>query len=78
MATINTRYGRLQIDFRYRGQRCREQTKFEDSPANRKRLQKIIERMEAEMVLGTFVYREYFPKSVKADFFEELDEKVRA
>ncbi|WP_430461139.1 Arm DNA-binding domain-containing protein [Thalassolituus sp. LLYu03] len=78
MATINTRYGRLQIDFRYRGQRCREQTKFEDSPANRKRLQKIIERMEAEMVLGTFVYREYFPKSVKADFFDQLDEKVRA
>lgn len=78
MASIVPRSGKLMIDFRYRGQRCREQTKFEDSPANRKRLQKIIERMEAEMVLGTFVYREYFPKSVKADFFDQLDEKVRA
>ena len=78
MATINNRHGRLQIDFRYRNQRCREHTRFEDTPANRKRLKKILERMEAEIVLGTFVYSNYFPKSSKVEFFEELDAKVTA
>ena len=76
MATINSRYGRLQVDFRYKGQRCREQTKFEDSPANLKRLQKIVERMEAQITLGTFVYKDYFPKSKRVEFFEEFDRKV--
>ncbi|WP_276784797.1 site-specific integrase [Thalassolituus oleivorans] len=78
MAKINSRYGKLQIDFRYKGQRCREQTKFEDTPQHRQRLKKIVERIEAEITLGTFVYRDYFPKSAKADFFDELDKKVLA
>lgn len=78
MASINSRNGKLRIDFRYRGQRCREQTRFPDTPANRRKLQKVVERMEAEMVLGTFVYRDYFPKSAKADFFDEMDTKVRS
>ena len=60
MATINSRSGKLQVDFRYKGQRCRETTKFIDTPVNRKKLQKVIERMEAEILLGTFVYRNYF------------------
>jgi integrase len=66
------------IDFRYRNQRCREQTKFEDTPANRKKLEKIIERMEAEILLGTFVYRDYFPRSKKVEFFDHLDSRVAA
>lgn len=73
MAKINSRYGKLQIDFRYKGQRCREQTKFEDTPQHRQRLKKIVERIEAEITLSTFVYRDYFPKSAKADFFDELE-----
>ncbi len=63
MATINERYGKLQVDFRYKGKRCREQTRYDDTPANRKKLEKILERMEAEILLDTFVYRDYFPKS---------------
>ena len=78
MASINTRYGLLQVDFYYRGQRCREQTKFEDTPANRKKLEKIIERMEAEILLGTFVYRDYFPRSKKVEFFDQQDSRVTA
>ena len=30
MATINNKNGKLQLDFRYKGKRCREQTKLED------------------------------------------------
>lgn len=78
MASINSRNGKLRIDFRYKGQHCREQTRFQDTPANRRKLQTIVERMEAEMVLGTFVYRDYFPKSAKTDFFDELDRKAEA
>ena len=33
MASINTRNGKLQIDFRYKKQRCREQTRYVDTPA---------------------------------------------
>lgn len=77
MATINSRSGKLQVDFRYKGQRCRETTKFVDTPANQKKLQKIIERMDAEILLGTFVYSNYFPKSKRASLFADL-EKIDA
>ncbi len=73
MATINSRSGKLQVDFRYQGQRCRETTKFIDTPVNRKKLQKVIERMEAEILLGTFVYRNYFPKSKQAAIFNDIE-----
>jgi len=73
MATINSRSGKLQVDFRYKGQRCRETTKFIDTPVNRKKLQKVIERMEAEILLGTFVYRNYFPKSKQAAIFNDIE-----
>lgn len=76
MATINERYGKLQVDFRYKGKRCREQTRYEDTPANRKKLEKILERMEAEILLDTFVYRDYFPKSKRAEFFEQASQKL--
>lgn len=78
MASINARNGKLQIDFRYKNQRCREQTRYVDTPANRKKLEQIIARMEAEILLDTFIYRNYFPKSAKADAFDELESKVRA
>lgn len=78
MASIIPRSGKLMIDFRYRGQRCREQTRFEDSPANHKHVQKIIERMDAEMLLGTFVYRDYFPKSAKLVLFDEQDKQIES
>ncbi|UYM61902.1 site-specific integrase [Pseudomonas aeruginosa] len=46
-------------------QRCREQTTLPDTPANRKKLQKILERIEAEITLGSFDYATYFPQSSK-------------
>ena len=67
MASIRSRNKKLVVDFRYLGVRCRETTNLIDTPENRKKLQKIIERMEAEIVLGTFNYAQYFPKSDKAE-----------
>ena len=57
---------RLVIDFSYRGKRCREQTSLEDTRENRKRVQKLLDRIEAEITLGTFDYGKHFPGSPKA------------
>jgi integrase len=67
----------LFVDFRYRGVRCREQTALKDNTSNRKKLETIAERMEAEMLLGTFRYRDYFPDSPKAAWFDEVESEGR-
>lgn len=75
MGGINVRQNKLVLDFRYKGQRCREQTKLVDNPANRKRLKNILERIEAEILLNTFNYADYFPNSNKAATIAELEIK---
>lgn len=67
MASINTRRGKLVVDFRCMGKRCREQTVLDDNTTNRRKLTKLIEKMEAEITLGTFDYAAYFPKSPRAE-----------
>lgn len=69
MASTGVRYGNIYIDFRYRGIRCREQTRLEDTPSNRKRAKQILERIEAEITLNTFDYAKYFPKSKRVAQF---------
>jgi len=78
MGSIHVRRDKLVLDFKYKGQRCREQTKLEDTTANRKRLKKILERVEAEILLGTFDYAEYFPNSKRVQAIRELDNKREA
>ncbi len=68
--------GKLFFDFRYRGQRCREYTDVPDTPANRKRLQKVLDRVEAEISAGTFDYRRYFPNSKMAAKFDAVGQPV--
>ena len=53
----------LFFEFRFNGVRCREQTLLPDTTANRKKLQKVLERIEAEIAAGTFDYASYFPNS---------------
>lgn len=55
--------GCLFIDFRYQNSRCREQTALDDTPHNRKRLQKLLESVESAIAAGTFRYRDFFPNS---------------
>lgn len=78
MATMRARHGVLVVDFRYHNIRCREKTNLTDTPANRKTLAKIIEKMEAEITLGIFDYGAYFPKSDKIEQMKQLDDRVEA
>lgn len=65
MASINVRKetGKLYFDFRFRNVRCREQSDLKDTPANRKRMQVALDKIQAEIMLGQFNYRETFPNS---------------
>jgi integrase len=60
---------KLFFDFRYAGKRCREQTTLDNTPSNRKKLEGILKRLEAEITLGSFEYRNYFPNSPLAQQF---------
>lgn len=62
--------GLLFLDFRFRDVRCREQTALPDNQTNRKRLQKVLDRIEADIAAGSFDYRRYFPASRNAAKFD--------
>lgn len=70
--------GKLFFDFRYDGKRCREQTTLDSTPANRKKLESILKKIEAEITLGTFEYHRYFPSSPRAKEFTKQAELQRA
>ena len=55
--------GTLFMDFRFQGKRCREYTALTDIPINRKKLEKVLAKIESEINAGTFVYANYFPNS---------------
>jgi len=78
MATMRGRFGKLVVDFRYLGKRCREKTSLEDNPANRKKLAQILKKMEAEITLGIFDYAAYFPKSERAQEMMVLADRAEA
>lgn len=80
MASIRVREAtqKLFFDFHFRGKRCREQTALENTPANRKKLQAILKRIEAEITLGTFEYHKYFPNSPRAQEFTRQAELQRS
>ena len=63
--------GTLFMDFRYAGSRVREYTSLPDTPANRKRLQKALDRIEVEIASGTFDYMKTFGKPLVADRKDE-------
>lgn len=76
MASIQLRKetGTLIIDFYFQGARCREQTVLPDTPANRKHLQKVLDRVESEIAAGTFNYRQFFPNSRQAAKFDQVSQ----
>lgn len=69
---------KLFIDFQYRGKRCREQTTLDNTPANRKKLENILKRLEAEITLGSFEYHKHFPNSPRALEFTKQAEILKA
>lgn len=77
MGSINSRGGRLFLDFRFKGHRCREYTKLSDTKANRNRVARLLKVIEAEIMVGSFDYAKYFPESKLVDKFAQVDERKR-
>jgi integrase len=74
MASIRSRKdnGKLFFDFRARGQRFREQTELDDTPANRKKMAAVASRLEYELQLGSLDYGRYFPNSPNRETYVAL------
>ena len=66
--------GALFFDFTFQGQRCREYTLLPDTPANRKKLEKVLAKIESEINAGTFVYANYFPNSKALKRFARVND----
>ncbi|MDD2500434.1 MAG: DUF3596 domain-containing protein [Geobacter sp.] len=71
--SVRKETGKLYFDFRYQGQRCREQTLLENTPDNLRKMQTMLKRIDAEITLGTFDYARYFPTSPWAKRFKQAD-----
>ena len=80
MATINVRKetSKLYIDFRYKGVRCREQTRMRDTVQNRRLLKRLVNRIDAEITLNTFDYSDAFPDSKKATLFTDSNSSTKS
>ena len=63
--------GRLFLDFRVRGVRCREQTDLADTKANRKLLEKLEGKIQEALANGSYQHGHFFPNSKK---ILEIDE----
>lgn len=61
----------LYFDFAFQGKRCRESTNLSDTKANRRRLQKKLDQINAELITGQFNYTAHFPYSKKAMKIEQ-------
>lgn len=73
MASVYVRKGKLTMNFRYKGIRCREQTNLIDNKANRRRAEQILKRIESEIMLDQFDYAKYFPTSSKLAKVREIE-----
>lgn len=70
-----TETGKLYVDFHVDAQRFREQTALPDNATNRKKVEKLLARIEAKVMLGQFDYAEYFPGSKNIPKFLKLQNK---
>jgi integrase len=62
----------IQIDFRYRGARCRERVKLDPAAGTSRNFGKQLKaRIEHEIALGTFDYAHHFPDSPRARKFAQ-------
>lgn len=68
---------KLYFDFAYLKKRCKEYTALPDTAANRKKLQKVLERIELEIALGQFEYGKYFPNSKMLPKIEKAKAQLR-
>lgn len=65
--------GALFFDFIFRDTRCRELTTLKDTPENRRTMEKVLKKLDAEILLGQFNYASYFPTSSMIKKFQAAD-----
>jgi integrase len=66
---VRSKHGRLFLDFRWRGVRCREFTDLPDTPENRRRCTTLLRIIKGEIAFGTFDYRRHFPHGTRLPTF---------
>jgi len=66
------------LDFRHAGVRCREHTGLQDTEANRRRLEHTLQRIDAEILVGTFDYAQHFPAGSQIRRFTEQASRRQA
>lgn len=59
----------IQIDFRYKGVRCRERLSLAPTPANLKYAKRLKVTIDHEIAVNTFDYAKHFPESKRAASF---------
>jgi integrase len=69
MASVRSDDGWLFLDFRYRGERCREYLNLQSSRDGRTEANRKKRRLEAEIRAGIFNYSDFFPDSSRAERF---------
>ena len=66
----------IQVEFRYRGVRCREKLRLAPTPTNTRFAQRLKSAIELEICAGTFDYAKHFPRSRKARQFARRPAEV--
>ena len=66
-AGVRARGGSIQIDFRWRGQRCRETLRLEPTPKNLRYAANLRAEILRRIETGSFRYGDYFPDSPRAE-----------
>ena len=67
---VRARVSTIQIDFRYRGVRCRETIKRKPTSANLQYAERLRAEILRKIEIDQFVYSDYFPESSKLAIFE--------
>lgn len=58
---VHARGNSIQIDFRYKGVRCRETLNIKPTDSNLKQAQHFLAKIQQEIASGNFNYLDYFP-----------------
>ena len=66
---VRSKSGKLFLDFRWRGIRCREFTILADTPENRRRAEAFLKIELGQITLVTFDYRNHFPHGARLQEF---------